>query len=103
MISVENEKEIPTEYSLSQNFPNPFNPSTTIRYSLPEACFVSLKVYNVLGQEVEILVNEYKNKGIYEVTFPAVNETVKNLPSNIYIYRIVTEKYSASRKMILLK
>ena len=103
VLSVENEKEIPTEYSLSQNFPNPFNPSTTIRYSLPEACFVSLKVYNVLGQEVEILVNEYKNKGIYEVTFPAVNETVKNLPSNIYIYRIVTEKYSASRKMILLK
>ncbi len=103
VLSVENENGIPTEYNLSQNFPNPFNPSTTIRYSLPEACFVSLKVYNVLGQEVEILVNEYKNKGMYEVTFSAVNETGKDLPSNIYIYRIVTEKYSASRKMILLK
>ena len=103
VLSVENENGIPTEYNLTQNFPNPFNPLTTIRYSLPEACFVSLKVYNVLGQEVEILVNEYKNKGIYEVTFSAVNETGKELPSNIYIYRIVTEKYSASGKMILLK
>ena len=75
---------IPTEFTLSQNYPNPFNPVTIIRYALPQASEVNLTVYNLLGQEIEILVNEHQPIGTYEVSFDA-----SILPSGIYFYRLI--------------
>jgi uncharacterized lipoprotein YddW (UPF0748 family) len=97
-VGVNEAEEIPKKYGLEQNYPNPFNPSTTINFSLPEAGFVKIKVYNLLGQEVKILNGEYLTAGNHQVFFDA-----SELASGIYIYRLVTEKFSSSRKMILLK
>ncbi|RJP62245.1 MAG: M6 family metalloprotease domain-containing protein [Ignavibacteriales bacterium] len=88
----------PKEYSLSQNYPNPFNPATKIRYQIPEAGWVTLKVYNLLGNEVATLVNEKKNAGNYDVEFSA-----KNISSGIYIYKLSCGNFSSTKRMILLK
>lgn len=85
-------------YTLSQNYPNPFNPTTTISYSIPSDEYVTLKVFNTLGEEVAELVNEIKTAGIYSTDFNA-----ENLPSGIYIYRINAGKYTDSRKLLLIK
>ncbi len=84
--------------SLAQNYPNPFNPSTTIKYSIPKNSLVTLKVYDVLGRKVKTLVNEYKAAGDYDADFDA-----SHLASGIYFYRITAGKYTAVRKMQLLK
>jgi len=90
--------EIPYEYSLSQNFPNPFNPSTTIQFSLVKSSYVSLKLYNINGEEISSLIEGYKQAGTYSLNFEP-----NNLPSGIYLYRIVTEDFSAVQKMTYLK
>lgn len=90
--------EKPTEYSLMQNFPNPFNPVTTISYSIPSNGLVTLKVYDILGTELAELVNEAKEAGNYSVTFNA-----SNLPSGIYFYTLTSGNYTATKKLILLK
>ena len=90
--------EIPDKFSLSQNYPNPFNPSTVISYQLPVAGFTTLKIYDALGSEVKTLVNEKQNAGNYSVTFDG-----SNLPSGIYFYKLVTEKFSETKKMVLVK
>lgn len=89
---------IPSNFELSQNFPNPFNPSTTIRFSLPKEAKVSLKVYDNLGQEVANLVNDVMPAGNHKVNFNALN-----LSSGVYYYRIEAGDFSQTRKMILLK
>jgi hypothetical protein len=89
---------IPTVYDLVQNFPNPFNPSTSVRFSIPEAGLVTLKVFNMLGEEVTTLVNEFKNAGNYNVQFNA-----SGLTSGVYVYRISAGNYTASKKMMLMK
>ena len=86
------------EYSLAQNFPNPFNPSTKISYSIKEEGLVTQKVYDVLGNEISALVNEVKPKGNYEVEF-----NKSNLPSGIYIYKLQTGKYTAVNKTVLMR
>ena len=88
----------PTEYTLSQNFPNPFNPSTTISYSIPSSGFVNLRIFNSIGQVVKTLVNENKTEGTHEVIFDA-----DDLTSGIYYYRIEVGKFSSVKKMTLLK
>lgn len=85
-------------YSLDQNFPNPFNPSSTIRYQIPKDGLVTLKVYNILGKEVVSLVNEYKNSGKYEVKFDA-----SSLASGVYIYKLSCNDYTSIKKMTFLK
>jgi len=90
--------DVPAEFVLSQNFPNPFNPSTRINYFVPQESFVSIKVYDFLGREVMTLVNETKSIGSYEIIFNAVN-----LPSGTYFYTMIAGNYSATKKMILLK
>jgi len=100
---VEVEIGLPTEFSLEQNYPNPFNPSTKIKYSIPQDAFVSIKVFNVLGEKVSELVNEEIKAGIQEVTFDA-----SHLSSGIYFYLIEAKgtdakEYFDSKKMILLK
>jgi len=96
---VNNETELPTEYTLSQNYPNPFNPSTRIQYALPIEGNVTLKVFNILGQEVMTLVNNQpQTSGLHEVTFNA-----SSLPSGIYLYRLQSDGFVDVKKMILLK
>jgi len=90
--------EIPTVYSLEQNYPNPFNPSTTIRFSIPAQDFVTLKIYNVLGQEVATLVSAELAPGTYETRFDA-----STLSSGLYIYRLQTNSFSQTQKMVLVK
>ncbi|MBX7047445.1 MAG: SBBP repeat-containing protein [Ignavibacteria bacterium] len=90
--------EIPDKFSLSQNYPNPFNPSTIINYQLTINSNVILKVYNNLGNEVEVLVNEKQNAGSYSVTFNG-----GNLPSGIYFYKLEAGEFKETKKMILIK
>ncbi len=104
-VDVASNSEMVNDFSLSQNYPNPFNPSTIIRFSLPAGrqelpmnSFVTLKVYNLLGQEVATLVNEQKPAGNYEVKFDA-----SSLASGVYVYRLNAGDFTASQKMLLLK
>lgn len=85
-------------YQLQQNFPNPFNPTTIIRYSIPNVELVQIKVYDVLGKEIKTLVNEFKKVGSYEVEFDG-----SNLSSGVYFYRIKAGDYSETRKLLLEK
>lgn len=90
--------ELPSDFSLGQNYPNPFNPSTVINFTLPEASDVTLKVYNMLGQEVKTLINQLMSAGKYEVTFDATG-----LPSGNYIYTLNTGSSQLVKKMMLMK
>ncbi|MBP9122882.1 MAG: T9SS type A sorting domain-containing protein, partial [Ignavibacteriaceae bacterium] len=92
----------PLSFGLFQNFPNPFNPSTIISYEIPKAGFVSLKVYDITGNLVTTLVNGYKPAGVHEIDFN-VESTKSSLSTGIYIYRIETEGFVDSKKMIFLK
>lgn len=89
---------LPKEFSISQNYPNPFNPTTTIRYTLPVSALVSIKVFDVLGNEITNLVNEEKQAGEYEIKFDA-----SKLPSGVYFYQLNAGNFVESRKMLLLK
>jgi len=97
-IEEEQINEIPSEFLLSQNYPNPFNPSTKIKYSIPQTSQVQIKVFDVLGNEMEALVNEEKQGGTYELTWNAVN-----LPSGVYFYQLKAGSYVDTKKMILIK
>lgn len=88
----------PINFYLSQNFPNPFNPSTTIYYGIPEGSFVRLSVYNLLGEKVTELVNEYKDAGNYSINF-----NLENYNSGIYLYKLQADDFIQTKKMILLK
>jgi hypothetical protein len=90
--------EIPQSYSLKQNYPNPFNPSTTILYSLPQKSTVKLTVYDVFGKEVMTLVNDIQPAGEHTIMFDGAN-----LASGIYFYKLSTEKFTETKKMILVK
>ncbi|MEE9448640.1 MAG: M20/M25/M40 family metallo-hydrolase [Ignavibacteriaceae bacterium] len=92
------ENVLPSEYSLSQNYPNPFNPSTRIKYSVPQKSNVVIKVFDLLGREVEILVNKEKPAGRYEIEFDASNHS-----SGIYFYKLQVGNFVKTKKMILLK
>jgi hypothetical protein len=92
------EVEIPLVYALEQNYPNPFNPSTTIKYSISEDGFVKLAVYNLLGEEVNTLVNNEQKAGRYEIVFNA-----SKLSSGVYMYRLESQNFLSIKKMILLR
>ena len=98
-MEAESEKLIPTEYSLYNNYPNPFNPTTTIRFDIPERTNVELVVYDILGRRVKSLISdEVRNPGRYEISFNG-----SSLASGVYIYKITTKNYSQARKMLLIK
>jgi hypothetical protein len=86
------------KYELTQNYPNPFNPATNIKYQIAKSGFVSLKVYDILGNEVSVIVNENQPSGIYSVDWNA-----SKLPSGIYFYKLVTDNFSDTKKMMLVK
>ncbi|GMU96723.1 T9SS type A sorting domain-containing protein [Ignavibacterium album] len=102
--SVEGNSTIISEFRLNQNYPNPFNPSTKISWQSPIGGYTTLKVYDVLGNEVATLVDEYKNAGSYEVEFNAV-ETRRgvSLPSGVYFYKLQAGEFVETKKMILTK
>jgi hypothetical protein len=96
---------LPTRLKLEQNYPNPFNPSTIIRFSLPKAAFASLKIYNILGQEITTLLNKRMSAGVQEVTWNA-----SAWPGGVYLYRLLVHpdavgagSFSESKKLVLLK
>lgn len=98
------DKPVPDKFYLSQNFPNPFNPSTIIYYEIPEAGFVSLKVYDVLGNEVATLYEGHHQAGAFTVNFSVGSSgDASNLSSGVYFYRLVTDNYSVTKKMNLLR
>ncbi|MCX6163554.1 MAG: T9SS type A sorting domain-containing protein [Ignavibacteriae bacterium] len=88
----------PTDYALLQNYPNPFNPVTVISYQLPKTSIVKLSIYDVRGQEVNILVNESQNAGNYEIGWNA-----SAFPSGVYFYRLEAGSFISNKKMILVK
>ena len=94
---------LPTDFYLSQNYPNPFNPSTTIEYTLPTRGRVNLSIYNILGQQVTTLVDEEKSAGQYSVEWHGRTSDGRQAASGIYLYRLIIDDYSESKKMILLK
>jgi hypothetical protein len=96
--SVDDQQNHPTEFVLYQNYPNPFNPSTSIEYIVGSTGYVFLKVYDVLGNEIAVLVNEQKPAGIYQLEFDGAN-----LPSGIYYYRLESGSFVQTKKMVLLK
>jgi hypothetical protein len=96
--SVEEDFQSPDEFHLSQNYPNPFNPSTTIRFQIPNYAFVELKVFDLLGREISVLIKEEKPAGIYEVKLNG-----SDLASGTYIYTIRANDFYSSNKMLILK
>lgn len=96
-VSVE-EETIADQFRLEQNYPNPFNPSTVISYSVPTSSFINLKVYDILGNEVTVLVNEEKQAGSYEIDFNATD-----LNGGVYFYQLTTNNFVDTKKMILIK
>jgi hypothetical protein len=98
VLNVRRENMVAREFSLEQNYPNPFNPATTLRYAIPAGTDVTLKVYNIIGQEVATLVNEYQTSGVYTVNFDA-----SKLSSGIYLYRISAGTFVQVKKMLLVK
>ncbi|MBU0476059.1 MAG: T9SS type A sorting domain-containing protein [Bacteroidetes bacterium] len=97
--SVANEEDnLPEQFLLFDNYPNPFNPSTTISYYIPTTTYVILKIYNILGKEIATLVKKEQSSGKYKVKFEA-----NDLPTGIYFYQIKTNKYVQSKKMLLLR
>jgi hypothetical protein len=88
----------PTSFILSQNYPNPFNPSTTIRYSLPKTGHMTLKLYNLLGQEVETLVNGEQTAGAHTIEWKP-----RSVASGVYFYRLVAGSFVETKKMLLQK
>jgi len=96
--SVDNEEVKVLSFSLTQNFPNPFNPVTTINYSLDINSYVNLVIYNIIGEKVETLVSEFQNAGNHKINFNA-----SNLPSGIYFYKLVSNSRVLVKKMLLIK
>ncbi len=97
-VKVDKETEEPSDYKLYQNYPNPFNPTTRIQYRIPDYSFVTLKVFNALGNEVATLINEPESAGLYSITFNG-----KDLTSGIYYFKLVAGNFTRVKKMILLK
>jgi len=100
LTGVRDSPQVINSFNLFQNYPNPFNPSTRIKYFVRTSGLVSIKVYNILGKEVAVLVNEHKNPGEYELTF---NSAKYNLASGVYFYKLTSGGFTSVKKMMLLK
>ncbi|MDH3892510.1 MAG: T9SS type A sorting domain-containing protein [candidate division Zixibacteria bacterium] len=102
-VKVTDDNSLPTTFSLGQNYPNPFNPSSSIAFDLPIVTHVRLTVYNVLGQEVTTLVDEKLGQGSYEAEWNGRSSSGNHVSSGIYFYRLHTEQFTQTKKMVLLK
>ena len=99
----ESSLEVPTSFTLDQNYPNPFNPNTTIAYELPKSEYVTIKIYNVLGEEIKTLFNNFQVSGNHTITWDGTNSNNNEVSSGIYIYVIRAAQFSMAKKMILLR
>jgi formylmethanofuran dehydrogenase subunit A len=97
VVSVSN-NQLPVKFELAQNYPNPFNPSTNIKYAILSQSLVKLAVYDILGRQIKILVNELKQPGNYEVTFDA-----GNIATGVYFYKLEAGDFVDVKKMVLMK
>jgi hypothetical protein len=96
--SVEDESGLPKQFALEQNYPNPFNPSTTIKYELPKSSEIRLSVFDILGREVPVLVNERREAGVHEVKFDG-----SSFASGVYFYRLQAGDFVSTKRMLILK
>ena len=101
-VSADKKENLPEDFVLYQNFPNPFNPSTKISWQSPVSSWQTLKIYDLLGNEVATLIDEYKLAGRYEIEFRP-ESSIKNLSSGVYFYQLKTGSYIETKKMILMK
>ena len=101
--SKENQNLIPDQYNLAQNYPNPFNSLTQINYKIPEAGFVSLSIYNILGKKIKVLVNEQQDIGKHNICWQGDNGAGNDMQSGIYFYKLTVNNYMAIFKMMLLR
>ncbi len=92
-----------SKFSLSQNYPNPFNPQTTIEYSLAEGCHVMLKIYNIAGQLVKTLINEYQQAGSYTIIWYGDNDAGEDVARGLYFYQLQAGDFVSTKKMVVLK
>jgi len=97
-VGVSDDESIAEQFELQQNYPNPFNPSTRISYAIPSASFVNLRVYDIIGNEIAVLVNEEKQAGNYQIDFDATE-----LTGGVYFYQLLTGSFVETKKMILMK
>jgi hypothetical protein len=95
--------EIPTEFALGQNYPNPFNPTTTIKYQLPKKADVRIVIYNMLGQVVRKVVNRSVDAGYHEVVWDGLNESGSRVSTGVYFYRMETDEFVKTHKIIMMK
>ncbi|MFC1550397.1 FlgD immunoglobulin-like domain containing protein [Candidatus Neomarinimicrobiota bacterium] len=103
LLGVDDVQQLPEAYALEPNYPNPFNPTTTIRYNLPEAAQVRIMIYDMLGREVRSLVNGYVQAGYQSIMWDATDNGGRPVSGGVYIYSIQSDRFNANRKMILLK
>ncbi len=94
---------VPLKFGMSQNFPNPFNPSTKINFTIDRNAFIQLRIFNLQGEEIRLLKNEFLTAGTFEVTWDGKNNQGVMQPSGVYFYQMNSEKLSETKKMILLK
>lgn len=94
---------VPTTFAVSQNYPNPFNPTTAFDYAVSKQSFVSIKVYNLLGQEMRALVSEEKGVGVYQATWDGKDNVGTEVPSGMYLYKMIAGNFSETKKMMFLK
>jgi len=94
---------LPESFELGQNNPNPFNPSTAIDFALPKSANVKVEIFNILGQKVKTLVDEYLSAGYKKVTWDGTDNTGKTVASGVYLYRMTADDFSATKKMMLMK
>ena len=103
VVEIDTETDTPEAFVLAQNFPNPFRPPTAIRYTLSEPGYVTLKVYNVIGQEITTLVEARQAAGMHTITWDGLDRQGYGLASGVYLYRLRVDEQVETRKMILLE
>ena len=103
LLAVEDNGLLPEQFMLHQNYPNPFNPTTQIEFDLPHQTKVSLKISDIMGREVRAVVDDVLSLGYYKVIWEGRDQRGKQVPSGVYIARLVTTNYTKSIKMVLLK
>ena len=94
---------IPIEYALYQNYPNPFNPATTIQYSISHSGTISLEIFNLLGQKIKTIVNEFQPIGTYSIRWDGKSDDNKITASGIYYYRLRANEFISTKKMLFIK
>ena len=103
-LQVTNDKEqLPNNYYMENAFPNPFNPNTTIKYYIPSKAYVNITIYDMIGNVIKNLVNEYQNYGYKSVQWNATNNQGQPVSAGVYLYSIEAEDFRQTKKMILLK